>query len=286
MEEDSILTDEKQEEVESDPKGRNAVIQSILDRNFGPQEEIVEPDPIPDNTPDITPDPEEYTLKVLGQEVKATKDKVIDAGIRTLQKESAADERLRVASKKEQEIEQRLAELKQIEDNLFKRKDVEPDAIGREFAEAILTDDEKVASVITGITSKITELEKEVATTRKTRKAEQEATFKNIVKHYNETFNDIANDPAMHTVFNMFRKDVLKSESDPFKATEEAAKMVYQKFGVTKEPPPPEPTITDIKRGLNPQPRKASARVKTPDPPKTKTQAEILDDVRRGRSMR
>lgn len=273
--EDSIVTDETV--VSGDPLGRNAAMASILEQ-LRPQE-TVEQEEQPKDEPVAT---EEFTLNVLGQEVKAPKEKVIEAGIRALQKESAADERLRVASQKEQEIEQRLADLKRMEEELLTKK-VEPDAVGKEFASAIFDDEEKVASVITSITREITDLKKEVVNSKRQQQQTEQAKFESVVKHYNDTFADIASDKAMHTVFNMFRADVLKNEPDPYKATEQAAKMVYQKFGMEK---PEKPSTREIKEKLSPQPQKASARVKTPDPPQPKTLSQTLDEMRGKRSQK
>jgi hypothetical protein len=297
-EDDSIVTDEQEgavEETGSDPKGRNAVLQSILERNFaGPQEE--EP-----TTPEL--EEEEITLKVLGNEEKATKAEVLEAGDgdievgkRVLQKERAANEKLKLINEREQELQRetarrqqeinaRVEDLRRLEESLLTKQRVEPDQLGRKFAEAILTDDDTVAEVITSLNRDIQALKQDVTTVRNREEQKERETTNNIVKHFHTGYQDIATDEVMTFAFNKFRADVLQAEPDPFKATEKAALMTYQKFGIIGETAKPS-TPADVKRKLAPQVQRASARVKTPDPPKTKTHSEELDEMRKSRSMK
>lgn len=62
-------------------------------------------------TPEDAIDPKKlYKVKVDGQEIEVPGQKIIDAGFRTFQKETAADYRLKVATDLQHEIERRLAD--------------------------------------------------------------------------------------------------------------------------------------------------------------------------------
>jgi len=283
---DAIITDAEPEVVVSDPKGRNLVIRSILEQTRGPQteppEEESEPVIVPEEPPAVPGEEELITLNVLGKDVPTPVSKVMDAGVRALQKESAADERLREAARKEQEIKQREEDLKRLEQELLQKKRVESDDVGREFAGAIFTDEEKVASTITGITRKIAELDNELAETRKKTQQDEERQKNSLIQHYHTRYQDIASDKVMNFALNEFRREVAAEDPTltPVQVVDMAAERVYQKFGEKKIPP------SEVKQNLRPPLRQASARVKPPDKPKQKTQAEILDEVRRGRSMK
>lgn len=270
----------------SDPKGRNLVIQGILAQTSGavdqeePVEDVETEEPVEEPTP-AAQEEEVMTLNVLGKEVQAPKSKVIDAGVRALQKESAADERLRLAAQKEQEIKNREDELARMEQDLLKRKTtVDTDEAGREFADSIFTDPEKVSSTITGITRKIAELDQKVAESDR-KLQEDENTRKQVVfDHYLGKYADIAGDDDMHIAMNRRFQQIAAKRRPTVEDIDTIAAEVYQKFGRSTASP------SDVKKNLSPPLRQASARVKPPDKPKQKSYAEILDEVRQGRSMK
>ena len=131
-------------------------------------EELGDPDPIttnPEESQDplkqnedliVTDDEGDYvTIVVDGEEQQVPRDKIFDAGKRTLQKESAADRRLQEASRRLKEIELREAKLKHLESEGSRKKNSDPpsddpDEVQLKRAKELLTsildgDDEKAA---------------------------------------------------------------------------------------------------------------------------------------------
>lgn len=87
---DTLNVEEKQEEVEE-----KADIEEIKEPKEEVKEEVQEPKP------------EVVRIKVDGEEREVPKDKILDAGIRALQKESTADKRLEEATRLLREVEQK-----------------------------------------------------------------------------------------------------------------------------------------------------------------------------------
>ena len=83
-------------------------------------------------------DPEKlYKVKVDGQEIEVSGQKIIDAGFRTFQKETAADFRLNVATELMQEAERRLASSKAPEGKALPTPASEPETSDADLAKAV-----------------------------------------------------------------------------------------------------------------------------------------------------
>lgn len=250
-----------------------------------------EAEPQQDDIPVVVEEPvvendDEVTLVVDGTEMKAPREKVFEAGVRALQKESAADRRLLEASTKEKELKRREEELASMEQDLLSKREQEPDDVGREFADAIFTDPETVAKTVSTIARQVQNVSEKVARSEQVEVSRRQAEMDSVVKHYHGSYLDIASDPDMHHTMNRLMKDVAaeKPELSMTKVIDETAKRVYEKYGKTTEPAPD--ARKQAKENMPNPVKRASARVAPAPTEKPKTPSEIIDDMRKGRGPR
>jgi hypothetical protein len=291
------VSDEIEEVVEEvisprDQAMADIVKNTIEDRNLeiGVVEPEVEPEKEPEEDPPEVDPPEEetVTLQVNGEEVVVPRSQVEEAGVRTLQKETSADARLEKAASVEAELARREKELEAMEADLLTRDqpEIEPNDIGKEFADALYEDEGKVAGVITQITQSIAELK--AANVSAAKKVEDDKATENarLVKHYHDSYEDIANDADMHSALNRRLSGIAEKDPSltPSQVVDSAAKEVYEKFGITKVVEKKK-TPSDIKQDMPKQPKKASGR-KVPIPEKKpKTRSDILKQMQSGRGV-
>jgi len=291
MAEETIVTDVLEDEVETveeDTKELTArenlvndlVSQNIKDRDdeAGPYDEIQDEDEVE----------ETVSIKVNDEEMEVSQDELDDAGsVRTLQKEKAADERLREAAARESTLDQRERELKEMEEQLILKQDqqdVDADDYGKEFADALYEDEDKIAKTITSLHNSIKVLQDQ----NKTREAERVKTKSDenakVVRHYHKNHNDIASDPDMHMSLTS-RLDGVAADNPDFTQTQvidEAARLVYEKYKVNVEV---EDTPENIKDKMPKRPKTASGRKPRKPEKKPKTYSEVLDGMRKGRGI-
>lgn len=313
MAEDTIVTDV--EETEESSEGavvetsqdftslsrRGASFQDVLEsrkqelaEEYGPEVAGLEPDQ--EEAPVVAKpqvEDEEITLKVAGQEIKAPRSKVLEAGIATLQKTTAADQRLAAASAKEAELKAREESLKKMEQDLLGKRnqqiETEPDETGRAFADALFTDEDVVAKTITSLNRKLNEVTAKVEKVQQAEEGKVKATFESMVKHYHTNYGDISSDPDMHFALNRIKNEIRAAnpELSPIQLVDQAATVVYQKFGIKKGEPVQEQKSarTQAKERMPAPIKRATARM-TPapeDPPKKPS--EILDMAHKGRGQ-
>ena len=234
------------------------------------------------------PEPEIITLKIDGTEIPTPKEKVIEAGVRALQKESAAEKRLWEASAREKALNTREEELRQMEQDLLKKRDQQPDQVGREFVDAVFSDPDTAASTITTLARQVQHISDKVARVEKTEVEKQESVKQSLVQHYHTNYQDIASDEVMNFALNKFRSEVAAENPNltPIQVVDQAAERVYQKFGRTVAPGH-EPTDAEKRKQAKekmPAPvKQASARTPAPPEVKPKTLSEKIDEMRKGR---
>ena len=262
---------------------REQAMQSILAARTPEAEPQQDDVPVVDE-PVVNDD--EVTLVVDGTEMKAPREKVFEAGVRALQKESAADRRLLEASTKEKELKRREEELARMEQDLLSKREQEPDDVGREFADAIFTDPETVAKTVSTIARQVQNVSEKVARSEQIEVDRRQAEMDSVVKHYHGRYMDIASDPDMHHTMNRLMKDVAaeKPELSKTQVIDETAKRVYHKYGKTTEPAPD--ARKQAKENMPNPVKRASARVAPAPTEKPKTPSEIIDDMRKGRGPR
>ena len=135
--------DESEEEPEEEPEA--------------PEEEATQKDA---DEPESKPEEQvEYvTIKVDGVEKEVPRDKVLEQGIRTLQKDSAADARLNEASKRLKELQQYEAYLREQADKLKVPASTTKDE-REQFAKALIEDEDKAAEMFSESQQRVKELE-------------------------------------------------------------------------------------------------------------------------------
>lgn len=266
---------------------REQAMQSILQASAPVPDAAPEP-PEDDTTP--ATEPESVTLKIDGTEVLVPREKVHEAGIRALQKESAADKRLREASEKERSLLAREEELKRMEEALLKQRDQQADDSGREFVDAVFSDPDAAAGHISTLTRQVQGVVEKLDRVEKTEAQRLQDEQQRLVNHYHSKYGDIASDEVMNFALNQFRRQVAAEDPtlNPMQVVDKAAERVYQKFNVT----PVAPELTDAeKRKLAKERMPAPARQasgRTPPKPeeKPKTPAQVIDEMRLGRGPR
>jgi len=244
-------------------------------------------------TPDPGPEDDDFvTLEVSGQQIKKKKEEVLEAGVRTLQKETSADARLRQAAALEAELEERERRLKELEAEHLARRDQEDEEIDEEsraFADAIFTDEEAVAKTFSKLKKQLNTVTEKMTEAERERAEKQEKEQKSVVEYYHSNHKAIASDPDMHPALNRRLKIISEQEPNlsPIEIIDRAASEVYERFGVTpegessiQEQPPENPKKKMVK-----QPRPASARNTPPPGPKPKTHVDVLDSMRKARGQ-
>lgn len=120
-----------------------------------PEGELEEPEEEPEE-----PKEELVTIKVDGVEQQIPKDKIVEMGIRTAQKESAADYRLKQLALKQKELDQREAQVREM---LAKHQEEAPkqevSQRKQEFAKALIEDEDKAAEMYADSLERVARLE-------------------------------------------------------------------------------------------------------------------------------
>lgn len=238
------------------------------------QEEVAE-------TPEVEPD--FVTLKVEGEEKQVERDKVYEAGIRALQKESAADKRLQEATKILEQAKESQKALPEVESD-------EPEYTPEQLAHALQygDDDEAVNAIKLILEGRKTE---QVATPNREEVNQQidiRTEFNEAVKEFKTEFSEIWNDPKLRELATQ-KERALREAGDnrPFaEVYKEVGTEIREWVGQFKEP---------TKSGLEKRKARkqsidnvegASAPVgKSKQPAKPKTPEDVLNDLRKARGQ-
>jgi len=204
------------------------------------------------------------TLKVGGKEKEVSAEKVMDAGVRALQKESNADVKLEDAGKKEKAADLRMDQLNVREQNLLNREqefkaskvagDKKPSAAADVSGQDELSDDEAdeiVDDLYSGDKKKARDAVKEIDNRARGNAAtpaeeshpvtaeevatliERKAEAKNSLKRFNTAYPDIAADQNLKTIVNTESLRI-RSEHPEYTQEEllmESGKFVAKKYG-------------------------------------------------------
>lgn len=292
---DTIITDVETREANEAQEGltqRELSMQRLLDSRRG-SVETAEPAKVV--TEEVTDDT--IILKVDGQEVRASRDKVLDAGVRAMQKDSTADKRLAEAAAREARITAREQELAAMERELIAKRDrtedVEPDETGRAFADALFTDENVVAKTITSITKRLNEVAGKMERVERAESEKETADFQRAVSYYHQKYNDIASDPDRHLVMNKALARVAGENPTMSRAEiiDTAAAYVIERFPVQREEsqePPPSSTATrqQAKEKMPAPLKSASARTPAAPPVIPKTTGQVIGAMRKNRGPR
>jgi hypothetical protein len=236
----------------------------------------------------------EYEVEIDGQKVKVPGQKIIDAGYRTFQKETAADYRLNMASQLLREAEQRLAAAQPAAQPPQAQPAARTDA---ELAQDLqFGTPEKAAAAVALLKARGGEVSPQQIqqfVMQQTRAAVQDETaFQEGMKYVQSEFKDIfANDYLKRLFFvEENRRRAPKDrggegDTRPYRELYESIGADLRKnFNLTKPgtPPPDQPTTTaaerrTVKASTPPIPRTAASRLEAADAKaKAKTPSEII----------
>jgi len=202
---------------------------------------------------ELVPEAAVVSLNVDGETIEVAQDEVLEAGKRALQKESSGEAKLELAAQREADLNDREAELKELELNLRRDSEDTVTDLGKDFAEAIFEDEEKVAKVISNFDARLNRFEQSEKVISQKLASSEEAEKKRLIGYYHGKYKDIASNRDMHAVFSSRMSTIAKSnpEISPIVAIDQAASAVMDLFGETiKDRMPRQPT-TLSKRALS-----------------------------------
>lgn len=246
------------------------------------KEEEEKAEPEPPKAEEEAEKPEELvTLRVDGKEVQVPKSKIVDAGVRTLQKEAAADKRLEEATrllKAAQEFSQKQQPMQQ---------PLSDQDVAHVIAQALRTGDEAQASAAiqalmqSGRSQPIPDVRQVVA-------QEFEATA--ALDMFKRDFADIVSDPtAMLLASSLEDQRIARVQAgaEPNRPLSEVYKehgeSIRKWRGIGQKSMQEK---AELKKALQPAPVAASVRAPAPKPDKPKTTEQIIEDMRKSRHQR
>ncbi|MDX9896522.1 MAG: hypothetical protein RBS34_13830 [Desulfofustis sp.] len=234
--------------------------------------------------PDATGAAELVTIKVDGKDVQVPRDKVYEAGVRSLQKESAADERLQAASRKRQELEALEERIRQQMAALQTRAEID---YGKEVVSKIFDDEDAAAQTINQLATKLDQTQRLIADMatkdrmlteqqREDAAAAQAQAEEAVRAYFQQNHRDIAEDEDLLTV--MVRQAAVVQEEhpdlEPTEIIDQAAERVRQKFNVNPGP-----------GRLPRQGVRAGGRKPPAPPPKIESTSDVIAEMRKARGL-
>jgi len=293
MENDAIHEDvsEIQEETqEQEPRSpRDAVIAGMKAKKDVAEEPVEEEvaeveDPVED------PKEEELVpIKVDGKEQMVPKSKVFEMGVRTLQKETAADQRLAQVNAKMRELE----DLKRRVQTETKNTSI-PDLsdLKKKFSQALVEDEDQAAELFGKMAERQAKLEAQLERVSGSLemneiflKKQAEAERRRRFNHFTSNYPDLAGEPVFTGWANEITK-VLQNqhpEMDDIKIIDTAAQMVRER--IMKTVGKPEQVPSNPKQTMPKPVKKASGKLPVKPEVKPKTKAEVIADLRRARGL-
>lgn len=222
----------------------------------------VEPEPVePEAAPVVAAQPEVEVIVVDGHRLEVPRDKLLEAGRRTLQKESAADKRLQEATELKRQWEARINGAAPSSDAQLQQQPTTA------FDPAAL-----VQSLDQQIESKLY--------VREANKAAQQ---------FLSEFKDIAENPMAMKLAVALENERLavaaalgEPPGDPWEAYRKHGEAIRQHFGMKPVTPRDK---TELKRSISTVPA-ASARAPAPQVQRPKTTSEIIAEQRKARHQR
>lgn len=209
------------------------------------------------------------SLIVDGQTIEVDEDKILEAGIRTLQKQEAADRRLQEANRLKQEAERLMQQVRQ--PNTAPSQDEPQTAQATEGIKP-----EALTTLVQGLEQNITQ------------RVMGTLTAAQAVQKFREEFSDIAQDPDLWMIAvqrNQSRLDhaaaVGAPPGDDLEAYRQIGKEIRSKFAPKADVPQDK---TERKRTITAIPA-LNAKPPAPQEQKPKTLSEQIEDMRRKRAQ-
>lgn len=238
-----------------------------------PVREVAEAKPVEEAKPSDEPQKKVVSIVVDGQTIEVDEDKIIEAGKRTLQKESAADRRLQEATRLRQQAEALMNQAQQ------GRTESPPSQDAAQTAQAINGfTPETLTTLVQGLRTEVT---KEVMTN---------LTAQEAVSKFRQEFVDIAQDPDLWLIAVKKNQDRLDHAmavgappGDDLDAYRKIGAEIRAKFQPSKAVEVPQDKA-DRKRTITAIPA-VNAKAPAPQEQKPKTLAEQIEEMRRKRSQ-
>lgn len=285
MEDDAIHEDVSEVQEEQKPLSpRDAVIAGMKKD----VEEVAE-EPVEEPVEETAEEEEELVpIKVDGKEQMVPRSKVFEMGVRTLQKETAADQRLAQVNAKMRELE----ELKRRVQAETKNTSI-PDLsdLKKKFSQALVEDEEQAAELFGKMVERQAKMEAQLERVSGSLemnetflKKQAEAERRRRINHFTSNYPDLAGEPVFTGWANELTKVLQHQhpEMDDIQVIDTAAQMVRERimktFGKPENPSNPKQTM--------PKPvKKASGKLPGKPEVKPKTKAEVIADMRRARGL-
>jgi hypothetical protein len=248
------------------------------------------------------------TVKIDGEEKKVERDQILEAGVRTFQKESAADKRLQAASEQLKKLQQYEYELRQREEALAKalpsqqdeqtREQSENDRqVYRKTAEALYSGDEDAAAealekLLEGRGSNepaAPQVDTNQLVQEAVRQTRLEMQIESARESFVSEFSEIVSDPVLTRLADEESAQLLNSnpEYTPKQNLMEAGRRVrewVEAHGGGKHEPAPESNKTERKRAIKPV-KAAGGKVPGKPEEKPKTRSDIVAEMRKQRGL-
>lgn len=283
---------------------REQIVQNIQENRRKEREEDTEvladlSQPGDEDGTDLTQDGDDFTeIVVHGEKALVKTSDVIDQGVRTMQKEASADQRLEAVVNREKTLSEReeslLARENKFKDDLL--SDEEIDSQANKFSDAIVEDEKVAGEMFKEVLESNRELRAATAELlhdgQQTRQEREEAALSaqsKMVKHYHENFEDIAKDGNLNDIFNKEANRV-RSENPGMsyqEIFEEAGDVVRDRYmPENKKQELPAQTLRQTKQNMVRRVKKAGGKVNLRKPvPQRKTNADRIADIRAGRGQ-
>lgn len=259
-------------------------VEEVENEDIPKKDEAKEAEDKPKEVQEPTPQPEVIKIKVDGEEREVTKDKILDAGIRAMQKESTADKRLEEATRLLREVEQKYAEPQEKkQDNPSQEWDDSTVAYALEHG-----DESQKAYAISLLRGRgnTTQKDLEAIEQRAVNKALDTLDFRDSSQWFQTEYKDVVSDPYLLQLAAIAedrarangdqrsRRELYKSIGDDlrkWKGGQSAAMSLEEK----KEQ---KSNIVNLPS--------ASVRKSAPAEAKPKTMSDIIEDMRKRRGQR
>jgi len=295
---------DKSDDTPPELSEREQVVQNIQENRRKEREkdaEVLADSSQPDDEldTDTTQDDDEFTeIIVNGEKVDVKTSDVISQGVRTMQKETSADQRLEAVVSREKKLSAReeslVARENRFKDDLL--SDEEIDSQANKFSDAIVEDEKVAGEMFKEVLKSNQELRAATAEllhdgqeTRREREETASNTQNQMVKHYHENFEDIAKDENLNNIFNKEANKVRSENPDMSfqEIFEEAGGVVRDRYmPENKKPESPNRTLRETKQNMVKRVKKAGGKVNLKKSvPQRKTNADRIADIRASRGQ-
>lgn len=264
---------ERDGEIEADTEDKEDAEADDLGK---PEEKVELPEEKKEEAPELV------TVRVDGHEMQVPKSQILDFGVRAYQKETVADKRLEEAVRIKREAEEYAAQVKASTDQVLMADDID---LARRIREG---SEEEAAEAIKILKGREQATPEQIASVVETRVRNQ-VNLERDFEWFKTEFKDIVSDPHLKALADAEdARMIAAGDTRPDRERwAEAGKVVRDKLtewrGGSAKPAIPEEKREKKKNITNIQ--AANIRKESPETTKPKTQAEIIEEMRKRRGQ-